>query len=87
MTIWKIENQIAKTTFYHLTNDLKGQITPNWGAWYVIRNLFFKLYKFSFERFWIKIEWESYEPQSYETHNLTILGLLETNDHLNVTMW
>jgi hypothetical protein len=68
------------------------QVFCHQGAMYirnmiVIRNLFFKLYKFSFERFWIKIEWESYEPQSYKTHNLTILGLLETNDHLNVTMW
>jgi hypothetical protein len=32
MTIWKIENQIAKATFYHLIDDFKGQITPNWRA-------------------------------------------------------
>lgn len=86
MTIWRIENKIAKATFYHLIDDLKGQITPNWGASYVTRNPFFKLYKFSFERFWIKIEWESHGSQSSKTHNLTILGLLETNDHLNVTI-
>jgi hypothetical protein len=28
MTIWRIENKIAKATFYHLIDDLKGQITP-----------------------------------------------------------
>lgn len=65
----------------------KVKSPPIWRAWYVIKNLFFKLYKFFFERFWIKIEWESYESQSSKTHNLTILGLLEPNDHLNVTMW
>jgi hypothetical protein len=55
MIIWRIENKIIKATFYHLIDDLKGQITPNSGAWYVIIIYFFKFYKFVFKIFWIKI--------------------------------
>jgi len=63
MTIYKVKNQFTNFIHNHLFELLKGQISSNWGACYIVEKDFQWLYHFFWKCFDLEFKWKIYEPK------------------------
>lgn len=58
----------------------KGQISFNWGGWYVIKKFFWRITNSPFKAFNLGLKWKSYDPPKWWDWNLAFAPLI----HLNI---